>query len=48
MPNPLEEMLLSCPEDICDGSGTIVDEDGVERKCPCVLDYNPNHEGPWN
>lgn len=43
----IEEMSLPCPEDICDGSGTVVDEEGVDRTCPHVLEddrYDPDRD----
>lgn len=35
MTNPMEDMLMPCPLDICDGSGIIggVDDES-DRKCP--------------
>lgn len=36
--NAIEEMYQPCSEDICDGTGTIADEDGTERTCLCMLD----------
>ncbi len=42
MTNPMEEMSLPCPLDICDGSGIIERDDGSDnerdRKCPCRSD----------
>jgi len=45
--NPLEEMYLPCPEDICDGSGMVWNPDlGVEEACLCMkgdpFDVEPN------
>lgn len=33
----MEEMLMPCPLDICDGSGVVpgVEPWDAERKCPC-------------
>lgn len=39
MPNPMEEMQLPCPHDICDGSGVIKGEfDEDDRDCLCKTD----------
>lgn len=46
-PLTVEDMSLPCPEDICDGSGTVVDEEGVDRTCPHVLEddrYDPDRD----
>jgi hypothetical protein len=39
MTNPLEDMLLPCPLDFCDGDGIIHQDDGSDGAndypCPC-------------
>jgi len=38
--NPLETMMRPCPEDICDGTGMVFnDETGREEACLCMIDH---------
>lgn len=39
-----EDMSLPCPEDICDGSGTVTDEEGIDRTCPHILEDDPDRD----
>lgn len=36
--NPLETMMRPCPEDICDGTGMVLDEERGEVACLCMAD----------
>ncbi len=46
MPNPMEEMTLPCPLDICDGTGVVagVTLEDSERECPCRADEGDHDE----
>lgn len=45
MTNPMEDMLMPCPLDICDGTGEVagVEPWDSERKCPCREDEGDVH-----
>ena len=39
MTNPMEDMILPCPLDICDGTGMVWNEDTrEEEECPHLTD----------